>query len=168
MKTLSEYQNEKLQIVQPSFFKRIFELRSEDELLSTLSYPNFWNRNSIVEGGLTGSWEFYFPSLWKSEIHIRPKGNEIPIAKYTEKVFSLSEIIELPKAEKILFRSFAFKPKKELQTENGETLVTFHFRFSMKYRIDIEINKKSELLDKYPWLIMLAVYIIDQHKRSKS
>ena len=168
MKKLSEYQNEKLQVVQLSFFKRIFELRCDSELLSTLSYPKFFSRNAIAEGNLTGSFEFYFPSFWKSEIEIRPKDYEQPVAKYTGKVFSLTEIIELPKGEKVLLKSFAFRQKKEIQSENGETLLSFNYAISFKFRIDIEIVKKTELIDKYPWLIMLVIYIGDQHKKSKS
>ncbi|PJA96555.1 MAG: hypothetical protein CO129_05880 [Ignavibacteriales bacterium CG_4_9_14_3_um_filter_34_10] len=168
MKKLSEYQNEKLQVVQLSFFKRIFELRCDSELLSTLSYPKFFSRTAVTEGNLTCSFEFYFPSFWKSEIEIRPKDYEQPVAKYTGKVFSLTEIIELPKGEKVLLKSFAFRQKKEIQSENGETLLAFNYAISFKFRIDIEIVKKTELIDKYPWLIMLVIYIGDQHKKSKS
>lgn len=168
MKKLSEYQNKNLQIIQPSIFKKVFELRSENELLATLSYPSFLKRKAFAKGNLIGSWEFYFPSIWKAEINIRPKGYEIPIAKLKSKVFSLRKLIELPNAEKIVCQSFLIKQKKELKTESGETLVTFKFRLSFKLRIDIEINRASELLDKYPWLIMIIVYIIDQHKKSMS
>lgn len=168
MKTLSEFQNEKLQIVQPSLFKRIFELRSENELLSTLSYPKFFSRNAIAEGNLTGNFEFYFPSFWKSQVEVRPIGNELAIAKYYNKLFSLSEVIELPKGEKVILKSFAFRQRKEIQSETGETLVVFNFAVSFKFRVDIEIAKKSEPIDKYPWLIMFVIYLTDQHKKSKS
>jgi len=167
MKKLSEYQGEKLQVVQPSFFKRIFELRSDTELLSKLSYPKFFGRNAVTEGNLTGIFEFYFPSFWKSEIEIRPKDYQQPIAKYSGRIFSLTEIIELPKGEKVLLKSFALRQKKEIQSDSGETLVAFNYAISFKFRIDIEIVKKSDLIDKYPWLIMLVIYIADQHKKSK-
>lgn len=168
MKKLSEYPNEKLLIVQPALFKRNFELRSQTELLTTLSYPSFWSRGCLVEGDLTGSWEFYFPSFWKPVIEIRAKGSELPIAKYTRKLFSLSQSIELPNGEKVILRSFAFKPKKEIQTEAGEILLTFNFIFSLKYRMKVVIAKKSELLDKYPWLIMLVFFIISQQRKNRS
>lgn len=168
MKTLSEFQNEKLRIVQPSLFKRTFELRSENELLSTLSYPKFFSRNAIVEGNLTGNFEFYFPNFWKSQVEVRPIGNELAIAKYYNKIFSLSEVIELQRGERVILKSFAFRNRKEIQSETGETLIVFNFGVSVKFRVSLEIAKKSDLIDKYPWLIMLVVYLSDQHKKSKS
>jgi len=42
------------------------------------------------------------------------------------------------------------------------------FLFSMKFKVEVIINKKSELIDQYPWLILLAIYIELQAKRRQS
>jgi len=168
MKTISDYIEKNLQIIQPSFFKRVYELRSNDELLATMYYPKMFGRDAIVEGVLTGKWEFYFPKFFSRNVSVRQAGYEIPVAEFINKVFSNKEFIELPNGQRVILKSFAFKAKKEIQTEAEETLVELKFLFSMKFKVEVIINKKSELIDQYPWLILLAIYIELQAKRRQS
>lgn len=168
MKNLLDYFGKKLEIIQPSFFRREFEFRSGEELLAKMYTPKFFSRTAVIEGDLTGNWEFYFPKFFSFNIEVRKSGYELPIATYHSNIFSMREIIELPNGHKLIYRSYHFKSTREILNENDEILIKLNFRFSLKFKVDVFIFKKSELIDKYPWLPLLAVYIELQSKRRKS
>lgn len=168
MKTLSDYFGVDLKVIQPSFFKGVFEMRSGRELVAIMSHPKFFSRHALVEGDLTGSWEFYFPKFFSLNVAIRQLGYEIPIAEYHNRFISNKEFIYLPNRQKLILKSFLLKTKKIIQTEAEENLVEIIFKHSIKLKADIIINKKSELLDKYPWLILLVIYIENQRRQRKT
>lgn len=166
MKLLSDYFGKELKMIQPKITKRIFELRSDEEVLATMQYPKMFSTNAVVEGPLTGNWEFYNPKFLSDGIEVRPLNNEMPVANFKGKVFSLKEVISLPQGEKIIFKSYSFKFKKELQDENGNILVVIRYRFSFKNIVFVDIVRKSETIDRNPWIILLALYIDNQRKKN--
>ena len=168
MKTISDYLGKQLKLSQPSFFKNYYELRSGGELVATLNQPKFLSSNTVTSG-MFGECEFYRPSFWRFDVAVREKYKELPIAKFVREGFKQKGVIELPKGERLnlIFRKIVFS--FEIQNEMGLTLVRFKKKFSFKTNIEIEIEKTSELINKYPWVILLACYIVIQiERRSKA
>ncbi|MBI1937018.1 MAG: hypothetical protein HYS25_02740 [Ignavibacteriales bacterium] len=167
MKTISDYIGKQLKLIQPSLFKNYYELKSGDELLAALSQPKFLSTNAVTSGSF-GEWEFYKPSFWRLDAAVREKYKELPIAKFVREGFKQRGIIELPRGERLnlIFKKFGFS--FEIQNEMGFALVRFKKNFSFKTNIDIQLEKTSELLNKYPWVMLLACYIVIQiERRSK-
>jgi hypothetical protein len=50
MKLLSHYLGEQLQIMQPSIWKRVYELRTHESVLLTMSYPKWFSNLAVVTG----------------------------------------------------------------------------------------------------------------------
>ena len=166
MKTLSDYIGQTLKFVEPAMLKQICELRVGDETIAKIRSPKLFSSLMVVEGSF-GNWEIYRPNFWKSLVAIRESGYELPIATYEGKFFSGKGTVNLPQGERLYVVFHAFKKFYEIQNSYGERIVLFTPRFSWGgEKTDIVIEKRSTLLDKYPWVIMLVRYLALQRKRS--
>ena len=81
MKAFSEYFGEEIKFVQPSFFKRIHELRAGDELIDSMQQKGLFGMTWYVSI-LGKNWEIYKPSFWKTALEIREAGYEMPFATF--------------------------------------------------------------------------------------
>lgn len=166
MKTISAYCGENLFFNQLSLLKNIHELRANDNLIGTLKLKGFLKLNCEVSIQ-NQNWEIYRPSVWKSAIEIRPAGYELPVAYYIRKAFKSRGTVSLPKGEKLRILPHMFKGFTEITTERGERLVHIKSKTSLRDKAVVTIEKKSELIDKYPWVLILA-YIITIEQRHQA
>lgn len=167
MKDISEYFGEDLFLIQPSFFKREFELRSLNELIAKMSFPKFFSTNAVIDG-LEEKYEIKQPSIWKSEIDIHKQGREMPFAKYTSNFWRTRGTIELPRGAKLNFKFGVFKKALEVSSSSSDLLVLFRNKISFKEKTIVSIEQKSEVIDENPWVIMLGFYVILQNKRGSA
>ena len=155
MKQLSEYLNYELLIIQPSVWKRFYELRFKDETIGTMQLSGLFDQRAIIKFEKE-SYEIYKESFWKKEILIRKEGFELPIAKYEDKLFSRTGTVKLNGGHSVRIKFYAFKSKYEIISEKEDLLVSFKNRVSFKHQTDVIIEKESEPVDKNPWLIFLT------------
>jgi hypothetical protein len=167
MKTFSEYFGKTLLFVQPSIWKRSFELRDDHQVIGTLTYPKFFSVKAEANIFDT-KWEFYEPKWWKNLIEIREAGRELPIASLKPSTFKKKERLELPHGESVFLCSNFFSTNFEIQDRYEHRLVLFKNKFGLKTKIEIQIEKRSEILDKYPWILLLVVYAELNRKRRRS
>ena len=165
MKSLSNLAGEALVIHQPSVWKSYYELKHGEEILGTVRAKGFFGRNLIFKME-NNEWEIYQPSLWKSEIAIKQSGYELPYATYRREGFKSRGIVRMYKGEQMRLEYKLFSSGYSIQTISGQKLVTFKDRVSFKEKTIFYIEKRSELLDKYPWVIVLAWHIMLQRKRA--
>jgi hypothetical protein len=165
MKSLSDFAGETLSIRQPSVWKSYYELNHGEEVLATIRSKGFFGRNVIFKME-NNEWEIYQPSFWKSEIAIRQSGYELPYATYRRDGLKPRGIIKMYKGEQLRLEYKLFASGYNIRTMPGEILVTFKDRVSFREKTVLQIEKKSELLDKYPWVIALAWHIMLQRKRA--
>ncbi len=165
MKSLSELVGETLFIRQPSIWKRNYELLHGEEVLGTIRSKSFLGR-SIIFKMEKNEWEIYQPSFWKTEIAIRQVGYELPYATFKRERLKFGGIVKMYKGEQVKIEYKLFKKGYNIQTTSGELLVTFKDRVSFKEKTQLHIERKSDLLDKYPWVIALAWHIMLQRKRA--
>lgn len=163
--TFTELRDKKLTLIQPAFLKRRYELKYNDEIIGTIQQKGWIGSSADVE--IIGrKWEIKKPSVWRSVIEIRQEGFELPLARYSEKLFSKSGTVDLPRGEKVILSMAFFKKDIEAKTEMGTLLFSIKQKFSMKDSAEVQINNKPELLDKYPWLIVLGWILILQRQRT--
>lgn len=166
MKILSEYLGKTLILAQTSYWKCKHELKDGDKVIASYDSAGIFTSRSFIEGDL-GNWEFYRPGFWKSSVAVREAGKELPIASYECKCFGGKGTVNLPMGGKLFIVFYSFKRYFEIQNEYGERLVLFTPKFSWGgEKTDVVIEKKSELVDKYPWVIMLVCYLAAQRKKS--
>jgi len=167
MKTISDYFGKTLNFVQPSIWKRAFELKDGEQVIGTLTYPKFFSIR--VEAKIFDKkWEFYQPTWWKRLIDIREIGKELPIASYKPPDFKKKAKLELPHGESVFLCSNLFRTTYEIQDRYETRLVLFKNKFSMKANTEIQIEKRSEIMDKYSWILLLMLYVELNKKRRRS
>lgn len=165
MKSFSDHAGKHLQMVQPSMFKRLFELHTNDDLLLKMHYPKTFSSLAEVEG-FGSNWQIKKPSVWKSNLEIFQKGNEMPFSKYKGSFWGREGVIELPKGEKLNCKYNLWKSLFQISSSSGALLLSIKTKLSIKIRLlkgtkaEVTIEKKSELLDKHPWVVMLVWQVI--------
>lgn len=164
MKNLSELTGETLLIYQPSIWKSIYELKLNDKILGTIRSPKFF-RQDITFKMDNLEWVIYFPKFWKSEMAIRESGFQLPYATYKKDPFKLSGTVYLPRGARLKFVYKLFRGGYQIQDESENILVSFKDKVSFKVKTEVTIIKESELIDKYPWAIVLIWYISYKRKQ---
>lgn len=167
MKLMSEYLGESIFITQTSLFKRNYEIRVNEEFIGSIQQKGFFGMTWEVSI-LNKKWEVYKPSFWRSALSIREAGYEIPIANYTRDGLRSRGTLALPMGENLKIVPHLFKGFCEIKNEQDDCLAKIiPKKISMKDKAEVMIIKKSELLDKYPWIIILA-YIITVEQRHQA
>ena len=166
-KIISNMFGETLTFNQPALTKREFELTSSDGVLATLIFPKLFSNRVIVEG-FDGKWEIKQPSIWRREYGIYKMGYQLPFAKYISNFWGTKGIIELPKGVRLNCKVGKIKKPFEIYTAKGELLVYYSNKFALKGRTTVTIENRSELLDEYPWILMLGWYVVLRYRRGRA
>jgi hypothetical protein len=166
MKTLSEYAGENIKFYQPSFFKRLHELKAGEELVGSIQQKGFFGMRWDVMI-LNKNWEMIRPSIWKRTVEIRQAGYEMPFANFVRERIRDKGTVTLPMGAKLKIVPHLFRGFTEITDENDECLVKIVSKIALRDKAEVLIEKKSELIDKYPWVIILA-YIITIEQRHQA
>ena len=164
MKTLSQYRTEQIQLVQPSIWKRVYQLRSGETVLMTMTYPKLFSTLAVVEG-FGKTWEFQKPSIWKSNLEIKKKGNQLPFAKFSVEKWGRGGTFELPNGERIEYIFKIWKSVNELYSQQKNKLISFKRVSLWKTSINVMIERESELIEKNPWIIMVVYYVMLERRQ---
>lgn len=164
MKLISEYIGERLWFIQPSIWKRIYELRVNEELIGTMQQRGVFLGIKWVVIIQNKTWEIYKPSFWRASLDIREAGYEMPFANFLRDGFRSKGTLNLPKGERIKLIPHLFKGYCEIKNEHDECIIKIKLKAALREKADVLIEKKSELIDKYPWIIMLAYIIAIEQK----
>ncbi|AFH47914.1 Hypothetical protein IALB_0202 [Ignavibacterium album JCM 16511] len=166
MQKLSDYIGRNLIIQQTSIWKREYELRSGNEVLAEMKYPKLLSE--MVEC-IIGDEKLAFrrPNIFSDTIEIKKQGFELPIAIMDSNFFATKATLELPRGRKVIMKFRLFKNQADIFYGENDLLVKFHNKISFKEKSNVIIEKRSEILDDYPWIIFLAFYYA-QLKRKNS
>ena len=165
MKNLSDYHGQTLIFMQPSVWKNYYELKCNDEILAVVNSVKLFGLKLDIEL-FDNKWTLYRPSIWRSEVAIRETNKTYPIAKYRKEKFKLHGFVELPKGQKLKIAFKLFKNIFEMRSSSDELLVSFKGKVKFKETIEISLEKRSDVIDKYPWVIILACYLSVERKRA--
>jgi hypothetical protein len=164
---LTNIVGETLTFNQPSLIKRQFELVSSKTVLAKMVFPKLFSSRVVVEG-FDGKWEFKSLSIWQREFGIFKYGYQMPYAKYISNFWRTKGTLELPKGARLYCKSVKFKKPFEIFSSEGSLILSYSNRFALMGRTSVTIEKRSELLDKYPCVILLGWYIIVQNRKGRA
>jgi hypothetical protein len=167
MYLLTKYIGQTLMFYQPSIIKREFELRSSEEVLAKMVFPKLFSTSVIIEG-FDGKWEIKQPSIWRAEFGIYKYGYQMPFAKYISNFWKTKGTIELPKGGRLNCKSGKIRKPLGVFSSSGELILLYENKLSIKGRTAVRIEKRVELLDQYPWIVMLGWYVVLLNKRGRS
>ncbi|NJD22150.1 MAG: hypothetical protein FIA82_05710 [Melioribacter sp.] len=169
MKTISDYIGETLRFFQPSVFKRFHELKANDVLIGSIQQKGFFGMLWSVTLQ-NKNWEIYKPSCWRTILEVREAGYEMPIASFKRDGLRSKGTLSLPKGESLKIVPHLFKGFCEITNEQGDSYMRIKLnKISWGDKAEITIEKRAEVIDKYPWIIMLAyIIILEQKQRAHS
>ncbi len=167
MKKLSDYIGSELKIFQNSVLKRDFELKSGDDLIARLYYPKILS--DLAELSIwEETYEFYRPKFFSRDVDIRKKGYQNPFAHFNNNFWGSKGVLELPRGIRLTMKFGFFRKQAEVFLGENDLLISILSRFSMKERSQVIIEKRSEVIDEYPWIIMLGFYLAQLMKRNSA
>jgi hypothetical protein len=167
MRKISEYIGNQLLIVQKSIWKNEFELRFGEELIAQMKHPKFFSE--LVELTFQNEiYEFFRPKFFSREVAVRKKGYENPFAHFKNNFWGSKGTLELPRGNNLNIKFGIFKKQTEIFLGENDLLVSILSRFSVKRRSEVVIEKRSEIIDEHPWIVMFGFYISQSRKRSSA
>jgi intein/homing endonuclease len=167
MRKISDYIGNELLIFQKSIWKREFELRSGDEVIAQLYYPKFFT-DSAELSIKNEIYEFYKPRFFSRDVDIRKKGYQNPIAQFKNNFWGSKGVLELPRGVRLNMKFGLFRKLAEIYLGESNLLISILSRFSLKEKREVIIEKRSEAVDEYPWIIMLAFCLSQLRKRNSA
>ena len=167
MRTTSGYIGNELLIFQKSIWKREFELRSGDEVIAKMYYPKFFS--DLTELTMQNeTYEFYRPRFFSRDVDIRKKGYQNPFAHFKNNFWAGKGVLELPRGVKLNIKIGFLRKQAEIFLGESDLLMSILSRFSIKERCEVVIEKRSEIIDEHPWIIMLGFYLSQLRKRNSA
>lgn len=167
MRTTSDYIGNELLVFQKSIWKREFELRSGDEVIAKMYYPKFFS--DLTELTMQNeTYEFYRPRFFSRDVDIRKKGYQNPFAHFKNNFWAGKGVLELPRGVKLNIKIGFLRKQAEIFLGESDLLMSILSRFSIKERCEVVIEKRSEIIDEFPWIIMLGFYLSQLRKRNSA
>jgi hypothetical protein len=97
---------------------------------------------------------------------VKEKGKENPFATFKRKFFSREGFVFLPKGRRLKIKLGIFRSNYGIYDQSGRCLANLKDKITFKSNTEVKIEEPSELLDEYPWVIILAWHLARQKKRS--
>jgi hypothetical protein len=167
MRRFSDYIGSEFKIFQKSIWKREFELRSGDEVIAWLYYPKFFS--DFAELTIQDkTYEFCRPKFFSRDVDIRQKGYQNPFAHFKNNFLGSKGILELPRGLRINMKFGFFRKPVEIFLGENDLLVSILNKFSIKERSEVIIEKRSDVIDEHPWIIMLGFYLAQLMRRNSA
>jgi hypothetical protein len=167
MKTLAQYKNDTLRLEQPSIWKQIYHLRAGDEILCTMTHPQLFSTKVVIEG-FGEKWEMYKPSFWRSDLEIKRQQQHLPFATFVRGKWGKGGMFEMPNGERIEYVQNIWKSVHEIHSGQKVNLVSLKRTSWRKRGLDVVIEHESEVLDRNPWIVMVAYHLILERQRHAS
>lgn len=165
MQNLSDYIGQTISIIQKSVWKREYEIRSEKEVIGKLFYPKFFSERVECKLG-NDTFEFKRPHIFSNDIEIRKSGYQLPIAVMHSNFLASKGIVDLSRGRKMIMKFGTFNSKAEIYLGESDLIAIVKNKFSLKEKCEITIEKRTEILDEYPWIIILAFYFLQLKRRN--
>lgn len=165
MKRLSDLIGCNLKIVQTNVWQREYKFIAENDLIGEMKYPRLFS-DTVVCQIEKEVWEFSRPNIFSDKILIRKQGYELPIATLESNFFATKAEVKLPRGRKVLIKTGFLKKQVEIYLNENDLLAKLYNKFSFKGSSDIMIEKRSEVLDENPWIILLAFYYAQLRRKN--
>ncbi|MBI4429297.1 MAG: hypothetical protein HY562_09285 [Ignavibacteriales bacterium] len=158
MRIIASMIGRELQWIQPSIFRRQYELRAGDIVVAKLEWVKFFAMKARAESA-DGRWLFDKTGIWKPTTAVRIPEEEAPLITFTEKWLGKKQSIVLPGGETLTMQSDLFCWKSSLFTHTGEPLLIIkrHGLFSRLY--DVDLRRRGTSYPEFPWLVLLSWYL---------
>lgn len=159
MINFNNYVGNELKVIKPSFWKSEFFLIDGQNALGSLKSLKVFNDLYSCQIN-DNEFEFYKKNLFSSEILIKEKHKELPFAKFKANIFFTSGELNLDRGRRLSAKISTFKNNLIFYESQSNIIIKLNCKISLKENCIIRIEKKSELLNEFPWIPLFGFYLI--------
>lgn len=159
MINFNNYIGKELKISKQSFWKRDYFLIDGPNILGSLKSVKLWNDLYSCQIN-DNEFEFYKKNLLNREIHIKEKHKELPLAKFKANFFFTSGELKLDRGRKLSAKISTFKNNLSFYESQSNVLIKLSNKIAFKENCIVSIERKSELLDEFPWIPLFGFYLL--------
>lgn len=148
-----------LACVQPSIFKRMYQLRDGKNVVVTLWFPKWYSATGVLES--SGQlWELRRISVWKGNIGIFRRDEEMPYATFSPNILGRQGTLELPNGERLQFVTSMWHRTFSWFDDSEAAVIQLAGANSMIRRGHVAMSERgAALMKKYPWLPIVLWWI---------
>ena len=159
MMSLRSVTGRELEWVKPRLFKRIYELRSGDNLLGEITFerPRGWTASARTG---EGAWTLERTGFATSRVSVRSTGASNEVGSIQERRGRRTQQIALPDGSSFTLRSDFLKTRFILETNPDEPLVILRRRGIFRATWEAEIRYRARSIPQLPWLVMLMWFYV--------
>ena len=166
MTSLASLVGKELQFVQPSIWKREYELRTEEgESIGTVKSTKVLRWQVLAQMG-EQSWVFEEKGFWKRTLMVRNPEKEKPFASMETGLFRLIWKIKLPRYRVLRMKRDRLGTSYSITTTMNTELCSLKVRIFPKFRAAVTIQKRAEEYPELPWLILFLCMVSLRNQRN--
>lgn len=155
-----------LQWIQPSAFRRRYELRFQEKVIARLEFPSFFSTQAKADSE-EGCWMFQRSGFLNPKVEIREYNKELRSATYVPKMFGGSGTLQLSLGRSLIFRLNMWQTKAEFVTDKGELLFSMKVHGIFRSGATVVVHEKAAEYSEAKWVILFAWYLVLLEQRRR-
>lgn len=159
MMKLSDYIGKDFIVRQKSFLKRDYEFLSDSELLGKMVFPKLLGEKAECTIG-TEKFIFKRAHIFSDVIEIIKEGFSLPIAKLESNFFGTKGNLQLSRGRSVIIKPNFLRTRTDIFTKEDEMIMKLLCRYTPKFKATVLIEKRSEIIDEFPWIVLLSIYYV--------
>jgi len=161
------WKKDTLTLVQPSVWKRSYELRDGEEIVGTMTFPSVFKTTLHAEGeGVC--WSIDQKGLFKPVVIVRACDEKKPISTIPLKQSKGTYVLKLPHYKSVRLKVNIWKSEFILTTTMNARLCKLKLKEFPRFGGEITLDPKAETIREYPWLLFLVIFISLTSRRNSS
>lgn len=147
-----------LTFVQPSVWRRKYELHRGEQTIGTMVFPSLFKRELRVEsGGMC--WSLEWKGVFKPMVVVRRCDEKKNLAAIPLKRAKGIYLLKLPKYKSARLKVNIWKSEFVLTTTMNAMLCTLTLKQVPRFGGEIKLDPRAEMFRHFPWLLYLVVFI---------
>lgn len=159
MKPIRDFVGRELRWTQPSVTKMEYELRTGEEVLSTLRFRRLFGSFATAESA-DGAWTFKRVGFWQNRTAVRSVGSDLEIGFFRTNAWPNGGTLELPDGRHYPASTNFWMTEYAFQTGDGHPLVVYRKIGGLVHLSSlVELRPTAATLEEAPWIVSLGWYL---------
>jgi hypothetical protein len=159
MLKIANLSQQSMKWTQPSMLKMAYELRSDNELVATLTFRNSWGTPATAESG-DGCWTFKRVGFWQNRSAVRRCDSDFDLAIFKNNTWTNGGTLEFSEGSQFKATTNFWMTNYEFQSNTEDTLVRFKYGGVFKLSSELEITPAASDLEQLPVLVTFGWYLV--------
>jgi len=159
MERLADVIRRPLRWIQPRISKRLFELRSGEGTVATLSFRSAFGSFATARSA-EGCWTFNRSGLWQTRATLRAEGGMADLAVFEPHAWSGGGTLKLADGRSILVTTNLWQTRIEFQLAEDHVLFRYRPEGFLRQESDLDIMPSLDGMRERTWLLLFGWYLV--------